>query len=66
MGGGGATVEPQGDAQTLAASIVVDRSIVLVGLTKAMALDHLPAPIRPTSTIGRSTTMDAASVWASP
>ena len=35
MGGGGATVEPQGDAQTLAASIVVDRPIVLVGLMGA-------------------------------
>ena len=33
--GGGATVEPQGDAQTLAASIVVDRPIVLVGLMGA-------------------------------
>ena len=35
MGGGDATVEPSGDAQTLAASIVVDRPIVLVGLMGA-------------------------------
>ena len=35
MGGGGATVEPQSDAQTLAASVVVDRPIVLVGLMGA-------------------------------
>ncbi len=35
MGGGGAMVEPTADSQALAASIVVDRSIVLVGLMGA-------------------------------
>lgn len=35
MGGGDATVEPEGDAQTLAASLVIDRPIVLVGLMGA-------------------------------